>query len=226
MEPPKAACTTIALWMASSLSTSAVVWPRCTAAASAATARSPPSSHTGSPDGARAVCPTASPSASPTTWAVAAVPRNWQPPPEEAQAAQPSDAASSSEISPWAYRAPRVWMVPASSPRAGGSVTPPGTSTDGDVRRPGQRHHHRRQTLVAGGDADHADAVRQRADQPAHHDGGVVAVRQRVEHRRGPLRPAVARVGHEARRTAGTRVRSAPRPRSRRWCPARSGPVW
>ena len=35
-----------------------------------------------------------------------------------------------------------------------------------DVRRSGQRHHHGRQSLVAGGDADHADPVRQRPDQP------------------------------------------------------------
>ena len=42
------------------------------------------------------------PRASPTTCAVAAVPRNWQPPPGEAQARQPTSAASSTEINPWA----------------------------------------------------------------------------------------------------------------------------
>ena len=40
------------------------------------------------------------PSASATTWAVAAVPRNWQPPPGLAQARQPSSAASCSVSSP------------------------------------------------------------------------------------------------------------------------------
>ena len=37
-----------------------------------------------------------------TTWDVAAVPKNWQPPPGEAQAWQPSSAASSRVSSPWA----------------------------------------------------------------------------------------------------------------------------
>ena len=64
------------------------------------------SSQIGWPDGASAECGSASPSASATTWLVAAVPRNWQPPPGEAQARQPSSAASSSVISPWAKRAP------------------------------------------------------------------------------------------------------------------------
>ena len=45
------------------------------------------SSQIGWPDGASAACGTVSPSASATTWAVAAVPRNWQPPPGVAQAA-------------------------------------------------------------------------------------------------------------------------------------------
>ena len=74
------------------------------------------SSQIGWPDGARAECGSARPSASPTTCDVAAVPRNWQPPPGEAQARQPSSAASSSVISPWAKRAPIVCTLPASSP--------------------------------------------------------------------------------------------------------------
>jgi len=44
------------------------------------------SSQMGCPDGANAVWPNDMPSASPTTCAVAAVPRNWQPPPGDAQA--------------------------------------------------------------------------------------------------------------------------------------------
>ena len=42
------------------------------------------------------------PRASATTCEVAAVPRNWQPPPGDAQARQPSSAASIRLISPWA----------------------------------------------------------------------------------------------------------------------------
>ena len=92
------------------------------------------SSQIGWPEGASAQCGSESPSASPTTCEVAAVPRNWQPPPGDPQARQPSSAARSSVISPWAKRAPIDWTAPASSPSAGGSVTPPGTSTHGRSR--------------------------------------------------------------------------------------------
>ena len=85
----------------------------------------------GWPDGASALWGRERPKASPTTCEVAAVPRNWQPPPGDAQVRQPMSAAYSSEISPWAYRAPMDWILPASSPSSGGSVTPPGTSTQG-----------------------------------------------------------------------------------------------
>ena len=74
------------------------------------------SSHTGCPEGASAECGNENPSASPTTCEVAAVPRNWQPPPGEPQARQPSSAASDSETNPCAKRAPRVCTFPASSP--------------------------------------------------------------------------------------------------------------
>ncbi len=60
------------------------------------------SSHTGWPEGASAECGSDMPRASPTTCDVAAVPRNWQPPPGEAQARQPMSAASWSEMRPWA----------------------------------------------------------------------------------------------------------------------------
>ena len=87
--------------------------------------------HTGCPDGASAECGSDMPSASPTTCDVAAVPRNWQPPSGEAHARQPRSAASWREIIPCEKRAPMVWILPASSPFSGGSVTPPGTSTLG-----------------------------------------------------------------------------------------------
>ena len=47
----------------------------------------------GYPEGANAECPRDIPRASPTTCDVAAVPRNWQPPPGESQALQPNSAA-------------------------------------------------------------------------------------------------------------------------------------
>ena len=65
----------------------------------------------------------------------------------------------------------------------------------GQVVHAGQRHHHRRQAFVAGGDAEHAAAGRQRSDQPAEHRRRVVAIGQAVEHRRRALRAPVARIG-------------------------------
>ena len=59
-----------------------------------------------------------------------------------------------------------------------------------------QGHHHRGQTLVAGGDAEHAPArVGKRSDQPAEDLGSIVAIRQAVHHTGRALRSAVARVG-------------------------------
>ena len=51
------------------------------------------SSHINCPEGARAVWMSDKPNASPTTCDVAAVPRNWHPPPGEAQAVQSHSAA-------------------------------------------------------------------------------------------------------------------------------------
>src|ERR1035438_10362159 len=77
----------------------------------------------GCPEGASAECGSDMPSASPTTCAVAAVPRNWQPPPGEAQARHIASAASSSVICPWAKRAPTDCTLAVSSPSSGSSVT-------------------------------------------------------------------------------------------------------
>ncbi len=136
------------------------------------------SSQTGWPEGASAVCGSERPSASPTTCEVAAVPRNWQPPPGDAQARQPTSAAYSSVIWFWAKRAPMVCTLPASSPDSGSSVTPPGTSTAGFFPDRCQRHHHCGQALVAGGHADHTLAGGQRAHQAAQNDRGIVAIGQ------------------------------------------------
>ena len=148
----------------------------------------------GWPEGASAEWPSDMPSASPTTCEVAAVPRNWHPPPGDAQARHPRSAASSSVTAPCTNRTPSVCTFPASSPCSGISVTPPGTRHGGEIVARCERHHHRRQSFVARGDAEHATPRRQRSNQPAEHSGRVVAERQAVEHRRGALRSAVARI--------------------------------
>ena len=131
------------------------------------------------------------------------MPRNWQPPPGVPQARQPRSAASDSVTNPWANRVPRVCTAPASSPDSGGSVTPPGTSDAGEVAQPRQRHHHRGQALVAGGDAQHTGANGQRPRQPPQHDCGVVPIRQAVKHARRALRSPVAGVRAESREGDG-----------------------
>ena len=62
-------------------------------------------------------------------------------------------------------------------------------------RGSGQGHHHRRQALVAGGHAQHAPGVGDRAGQAAEDRGRVVAIGQAVEHAGRALGAAVARVG-------------------------------
>ena len=156
------------------------------------------SSQSGWPDGASAECGSDRPSASPTTCEVAAVPRNWQPPPGLAQVRQPSSAACCKLISPWAKRAPMVWTLPASSPSSVASMTPPGTSTQGrsciDARA----------IIIAGSPLSQVATPRtpgprrQRADQPAEDHRRVVAIGQAVHHAGGALGSAVARVGAEA----------------------------
>ncbi len=73
-----------------------------------------------------------------------------------------------------------------------------GNEHAGQVLRARQGHHHRGQPLVAGGDAEHSLAARQRSDQPPEDDRGIVAIRQAVHHPGRPLRAAVARVGNHA----------------------------
>jgi hypothetical protein len=76
VEPPKAACTAIALRTATSVTRSRVVMPSSFCRNTARADLRAASSHTGWPEGASALCGTASPSASATTCEVAAVPRN------------------------------------------------------------------------------------------------------------------------------------------------------
>ena len=115
-----------------------------------------------------------------------------------AQAWQPSSAASSSVISPWAKRAPIVCTLPASSPSVGGSVTPPGTRMPGRSRWPASAIIMAGSPLSQVATPSTPRARGQRADQPAQHDGGVVAIGQAVHHAGRALRAAVARVGDKA----------------------------
>ena len=93
------------------------------------------SSQIGWPEGASAECGSERPSASPTTC-------DGGRGAEELAAAARRAAGAAAQLgrflerdsSPWAKRAPMVWTLPASSPSVGGSVTPPGTSTQGRSR--------------------------------------------------------------------------------------------
>ena len=117
------------------------------------------------------------------------------------------------------------WIFPASSAPRAGQGDAAGDDQPGQVLFAGQRHHHRRQAFIAGGDADHALAGGQRADQPAHDDGRVVAVGQRVEHAGGALRAPVARVADvagEGQRALARSVSAA----SRTSRPSSQCPVW
>ena len=209
VEPPNAACTTIALRtrrVGEDVAHRGCRAPRAPSARAAE--RRAMSSQIGWPDGASAECGSDRPSASPTTCDVAAVPRNWQPPPGDAQARQPESAASSSVISPCAKRAPmRLHLAgvlavarrqrhaagheharadrgsPASAIIIAGRPLSQ-VATPSTPRRVGSERISRRNTMRR-----------------------VVAVRQAVEHRRRALRAAVARVGARRRRTGSRRSR-------------------
>ena len=77
----------------------------------------------------------------------------------------------------------------------------------------GERHHHRRQSLVARRDAQHAAPRRQRSDETPENRRRVVAEGETVEHRGRSLRAPVARVG--ARRRERDRPRLLERLRGR-----------
>ena len=188
----------MAFFTAASVRMSRVASPRVSRPTRARAERRAASSQIGCPDGARAEWGRARPSASPTTWDVAAVPRNWQPPPAEPQARQPMSAARSSVISPWAKRAPMDCTVPASSASFAGSVTPARDEDARQVPHRGERHHHRGEALVARGYPEDPAARRERADQAPEDLRRVVPVRQAVHHPDRALGPAVARVGDEA----------------------------
>ena len=70
-----------------------------------------------------------------------------------------------------------------------------GQQDAGQVAGSGQRHHHGRKPLIAGGHADYAAARGQGADEAPENRGGVVAEWQGIEHAGGSLRAAVAGIG-------------------------------
>jgi hypothetical protein len=76
----------------------------------------------------------------------------------------------------------------------------------GQVDHAGQGQHHRRQSLIAGGHAQDAAPAWKGADEPAQHDGGVVAIGQTVEHARGPLRASIAGIGATAGKWDGSQA--------------------
>ena len=76
---------------------------------------------------------------------------------------------------------------------------PAGHQHAGEIAHGHEGQHHGGQALVAGGDAHHAPARGQRADQAAKDDGGVVAVGEAVHHPGRPLRAPVAGIGDEGR---------------------------
>ena len=100
VEPPHAAWTTIAFSNAASVRMSLDLMPRFSAMTRARADRTATSNHAGVPEGESAPWVMARPRASETTWDVPAVPRNWHPPPGDAQARHPTSWAYSRVTSP------------------------------------------------------------------------------------------------------------------------------
>jgi hypothetical protein len=65
----------------------------------------------------------------------------------------------------------------------------------GQLARRSQRHHHRRQSFVAGRDTDHAHPGGQGSHQTAQHDGRVIAKGKGIEHAGGALGTSITRIG-------------------------------
>ena len=170
------------------------------------------SSQIGWPEGASAACGSVSPSASATTCDVAAVPRNWQPPPGlRAGAAAQLGGLFQGQLAVRKAGADRLDLA--------------GVFALARRQRDAAGHEHARQiasTRPAPSSSPAGPCRRwprrappargQRADQPAEHDRRVVAIRQAVDHAGRALRPAVARIGDNRRRTARRRAAAAPRP--------------
>src|ERR1039457_5558456 len=100
VDPPKAAYTTRALRTEASVRMSRMASERAWSESAARAERRAISVQMGWPEGESAEWVSDMPRASPTTWEVATVQRNWQPPPGAAQARQGIWAAASSESCP------------------------------------------------------------------------------------------------------------------------------
>ena len=172
------------------------------------------SSQTGWPDGASAECGSDKPSASPTTCEVAAVPRNWQPPPGEPQARQPRSAASDKRDHAVRETGARGF-APCRRLRRGSaaSVTPPGTTTHGRSRRPASA------IIIAGSPLSQvampSTPGARGSDRASRRKTIAASLRYgRLSNMPGrALRPAVARIGTEPGERNGLQPRGIPRRR-------------
>jgi hypothetical protein len=148
------------------------------------------SSQMGWPDGASAVCGSESPRASPTTCAVAAVPRNWHPPPGLAHVGSvlQCDLLLGEARSDGLHLACVLALVGQQRDAAGDQ-----NRGHRPCRRQG--HHHGRQSLVTSGHAQHAFAGRKGSHEAAQDNSRIVAIGQRIHHARGALGAPVAGIG-------------------------------
>src|SRR6267378_3104009 len=83
----------------------------------------------------------------------------------------------------------------------------------GQIAASRQRHHHRRQPLVARRHPHHPGSSRQRTNQPPQNNGRVIPIRQRIHHPLGPLRPPIARIGAKTGKRNGPPSLKFPRRR-------------
>ena len=215
VEPPKAACVTIALCTASSVSTSRVVRPWASRAISARADRRARSRQISAPEGLRAPCGSARPSASATTCARGGGAH-------ELAAAAGRAAGAASHVRGVLQRDFLARETGRERLHLAGVLgflrqqrDPARHEDRRQIGHARQRHQHRGQALVAGGDAQHAAPRGQRTDQSPQHDRGVVAVRQAIEHAGGAVGAAVAwiaAVRRERNRAAPLRTSARPPP--------------
>ncbi len=206
VEPPKAACASIAFSSASGVSTSASVRPslycRCTARA----VRRATSSQIGCPEGARAACGTVSPKRLGDDLCGCGGA-------EELTPAAGTGTGPAAELRRLVERHEPVREARAERLGGGGVLSVAGrqrhSSRDhgaGQVAERGERHRHRGQALVARADGDHAAPRGQAPHQPTEDQRRVVPVRERVEHPGRALGATVAGVGD----VRGERKRAEP----------------
>ena len=189
MEPPNAACVTIALCSAPSVRMSRILRPLVSSAISACADRRAMSSQIACPErGVRATC-----RAPPRRPGTSQPCRETGSRRRATQARQPRSAASCGEISLCTNRTPMVCMRAASSPSTGSRVTPPGTRTQGRSRLDASA------IIIAGRPLSHVatPSTPRRVGSDRISRRKIVAhrcMRKAVEHRRRALRAAVARI--------------------------------